>query len=296
MITPLKKHPGQHGGLIALTVLIATTAVVVTSRPSKAPPPPPEPSAPVASLAGVATAVAPTPQVETAKAVTVIVDPHAPMVVRGTTDYDDTRTSRVSVPVSGWLKKARAKSLGRTVRAGEALGTIYSADVLVASAAVIDQVRNFRDQASLDAERWRLFRWGMQQAVLSRIEQTQKPQAALPLVSRVTGTVVAEAGEPAQPFDAASGPTLFTITDPAYSWVFVDVPEAYATTLADGTSATLTIEGLARPVPAKVAHVYRHAEDGMRKVRFDVYSPRMAIKPNLAVKAELPPVAHLALP
>jgi len=288
MITELKKHPGSHGGLIAISLLAATTVAVVTSRPrASSPPTASEPAsqraAPSPGIAAAATP-RPTPPVEPPK--TVAVDDDAPLIAMGTTDYDDTRTSHVGVPVYGLLKKTHPRSLGRTVRSGDTLGIVYSPDVYLTSASVVEQVRNYRGQAAIDADRWRLLRWGMLPATLLRIEQTLAPQAALPLLARVTGTVVAETGSPLQVVGASPGLDVFTITDPAYAWVFVDVPDAAAGRLAVGTPAKLTIDGVARPITTKVAHVYRYVDEGMRKVRFDVHSPWPIIKANLPVTAE----------
>ena len=293
MITPLKKHSGQRGGLIALLLLAAAISVVWTTHPrgstttttasasaiQRAAPPP----------GAVAALTTPRGSPGEQRTTTAVVDDGSPVIATGITSYDETRTSRVGVPVRGWMKKTRATSLGRTVRAGETLGVVYSPEVYLTTASVVSQVRDFRGQAPLDAERLRLLRWGMRQSTLSRIEKTSTPQAALPLIARVSGTVVAEAGLPAQLVEPSTG-TIFTITDPAYAWVFVDVPAAHAARLPVGTPARLTIEGIARPVTAKVAHVYRRVEDGMRKVRFDLYSPPR-ILPNLLVTAEIPPAA-----
>jgi len=281
MITPLKKHPGQHGGLIALSLLAVTTIVVLTSRPSHAPRPTPAPPpvAPTPTPAPAAAMPAPAPVVAAA-----VVDPHAPVTASGTTDYDESRTSHVGVPVYGWVKKTHASLLGRAARSGDTLAVVYSPDVLLASASVVEQVQDYRGQAALDAARRRLLRWGMLQPALTRIEKTQIPRVSLPLLARVSGTVVVETGTPAQLVDPAIAPDLYTITDPTYIWVYVDVPDATAARIKVGTPASLAIEGIVRPVQAKVAYVYRYAYEGMRKVRFELHVGR-PIKPNLPVKA-----------
>ena len=283
MITPLKKQPGHHG-LIAVLMLAATTVVVWTARPR---------------TTRLTTAIKPTIQRITSPGAAmttpdrvpaveqptkpVVVDDRSPLIATGFTSYDETRTAHVGVPVAGWMRKTRASSLGRSVRAGETVAIIYSPEVYLTTASVVEQVRDFHGQESLDADRYRLLRWGMQRPTLARIEKTLTPQAALPLVARVPGIVVAEAGAPAQLVEP--GLELFTITDPTYSWVFVDVPDAVAARLAVGTPALVAIEGNERPVTAKVAYVYRYSEDGMRKARFEIHGSR-PVKPGLAVKAE----------
>lgn len=283
MITPLKKHPGGHGGILAILVLATAILVLATTHPRPAPTTASattavQPAVPLPGAALAADSAGPTK--------TAVVDDRSPLIATGTTSYDETRTAHVGVPVHGWLKKTRPIALGRTVRSGETLGVIYSLDVLVATAAVVDQVRDFRGQEPLDAERWRLLRWGMLQPMLSHIEATLTPQVALPLVARLPGTVVAEAGSAAQLVAPSTGLELFTITDPTYVWVFVDVPDAYAARLAIGTPAKLAIDGVARPVTAKVAYVYRYSDEGMRKVRFELHSAAARIKPDMPVTAE----------
>lgn len=289
-ITPLKKQ-GRHGGLIAVLLLTATTVVVWSSRPRE---PSWEPTAPPraavvprssSTMPGAVAEITPRPGPSLDHAKTV--DQRWPLIATGATYYDETRTSHVGVPVAGWLKKTRAKSLGRTVRSGETLGILYSPEVYLTTASVVKQVRTFEGQAPLDADRWKLLRWGMLQPTLTRIEATQKPQAALPLVARVSGTVVAETASPAQLVDPSIEPDLFTVTDPAYVWIYIDVPDAYAAELRVGALAKLTIAGIARPMTAKIARVFRFSEDGMRKVKFEVHSPRILLEPNLLVTAEL---------
>ncbi|HEY5947818.1 MAG TPA: efflux RND transporter periplasmic adaptor subunit [Kofleriaceae bacterium] len=285
MVTPLKKHHGQHGGLIALAMLGTATLVVWTTHPRT----PDKTANDVVPVAAAMPRVEKAPPLKVQPASSVVVTPRAPrsrVTATGFAIYDERRTAHISSPVHGFLQKTRATSLGRKVRQGEQLGVIYSAEVYFATVDLIEQVREFRSQDDLNAARVKLLRWGMPKPVLDRIEQTKQPQAILPLVSRVPGTVVAEEGLPRQ-FVDPTGRDLFLITDTSFAWVFVDVPEADVVAVKVGMPAKLTIEGVKRPFTAPVAYVFRRGEEGMRKVRFDVYKPGLAITQNAAVTAEL---------
>lgn len=207
----------------------------------------------------------------------------------GVVTYDETRTAHIGVPVHGWLEKVRTKSVGRRVRRFEALAVVYSPEVYLASLDLIAQLRDFTTQERLNQERWRLVRWGMPKPNLDQIENQLAPSAPLPLVTRVAGTVVAEHGAPAQLVDPDNSVEYFTVTDPARYWAFVDVPDEHVALLRVGMPATLTVEGAARPLTAKIAYIFRRPDEGMRRLRFDVYSPHVVLKPNAAVHAELSP-------
>ena len=294
-VSPLHKHHGQHGGLIALGLLVVSIVVVWSTHSQRSAPAPAPPI--VAPPAGASVAEVSPPLEPVATAVVGERSFRGPVIATGFATYDEHRTARIAVPVHGWLQKVRASSTGRRVRPGETLAVIYSPEVFLASADLIAQVREFESQEPLDRARARLLRWGMQRHILERIERTQKPEAGLPLVARVGGTVVTEQGEPGQ-FVEPSGSEYFTITDPANVWVYVELPDADAERARVGTPARLTVEGVARPVTTKVAYVWRRSENGMRTVRFDVHSPRAAIQPSAVVKAEvqLPPLRALAVP
>ncbi len=290
MVTPLKKHHGQHGGLLALGLLAASSIVVWSTHPRE--PAPPAQSDPGEHRAGPAAAVvqhAPAIRVEPIEVVTASVTAKAPRThatVTGVTTFDERRTTRLHAPVHGWLQKTRESSLGRRVRQGETLAVIYSAEVYLATVELVDQVKTFRSQELLDAQRYRLLRWGMPRAMVEQIERTRTPQATLPLVARGPGTVIAEQGARGQLVEP-SGFELFTITDPAFAWVYVDVDQDDASRVRVGSKVTMKVDGIARRLPATVAYVYRRVEDGTRKVRLDVYSPRAHVKAGARVTATL---------
>lgn len=290
MVTPLKKHHGQHGGLLALGLLAAASVVVWSTHPREPAPPaqsdPGEHRAdPAAAVVQPALAIRGEP-IEAERASVTAQAPRSHATVTGVLALDERRTTRLHAPVHGWLQKTRESSLGRRVRQGETLAVIYSAEVYLATAELVDQVKTFRGQELLDAKRERLLRWGMPRAMLVQIERTQRPQAMLPLVARGPGIVIAEQGARGQLVEP-SGFELFTITDPAFGWVYVDVDQADASRVRVGSKVTLKVDGTARRLPATVAYVYRRVEDGMRKIRLDVYSPRAHVEPGARVTATL---------
>ena len=273
MVTPLKKHPG-HGGLVAVVLLAAAAVVVITNRPHARHGEQAPPARPAATAR----------MIEPARATAVVADQEfrPRITATGIATYDEMHTWRISAPVNGWLRKTRAKSLGRVVRQGETLGVLYSADVYLATLQLIDQVRTFRNQEDLDARRTQLLRWGMPWPLLQRVEATKRARATLPIVARLGGTIVVEQGKPAELVDADRD--LFTISDPTSVWVIFDLPEQDAAHVRVGMPVTLHIGTTTRA--AQVSYVYRRVEEGMRSVRVDLRTTK-PIAAKTAVTAEL---------
>lgn len=272
-MTSLPKHRGQHGGLIALIVLASTITVVLFTQPKKPAPPPPPVARPQATLP------APRPPEPVPPPSPAPPRDRTKVTATGKVGFDSHRTHHVDVPVYGWLQKPRASSIGRRIRAGETLGVIYSPEVYLTSVDVVEQVKNYASPDALDVARGRLLRWGMRKDQLIAIEQALKPTAQLPLIARVSGTVVAE--PVTTPLvDPNAGVELFTITDPTYAVIYVDMPVADVASLVVGMPAKVTIDGMARPLTAPIGYISRRVEDGTRTVRFDLHDNALRFTPG----------------
>jgi multidrug resistance efflux pump len=271
MITPLRKHRGQNGAVAAVFVLIAASVIIWTTQPGTKPAPvepaPPRViSAPASATVQPVTVTKPAPR--TGK-----------ITATGVTSYDELATAHIFAPVRGWVTKV-AVPVGKRVRAGETLATLQSVDVYLGELDLVTQIQQFTTQARLSDARRRLLRWGMRKQSIDRVEQTGIATGTLPLIALRDGTVVAHEVVPGQYVERMEA---FTITDPSRSWVFVDVEEAMDVRV--GTPAKLLVAGTAKPITAKVAHIYRPF-DGMRKLRFDLVS-RTRIEPGLAVEVQI---------
>lgn len=283
MITPLQKHRGQNGVIAALFVLAAASAVVViTHRDPR--PPPADPPRPV-----IAPAAAAVPPAEPARTVT----PPArsgPITATGVVGFDEHHTAHVMAPAYGWVEKLAVKRAGRRVRAGEVLATLYSVDIYRAELDLVAQVQQFTTQALLSDARRRLQRYGMPPPLIARVEQTGVARGRLPLIASRAGTLVAHHALPGLYVEPME---LFTITDPSRVWVFADFPEADVARMQVGTPAKLAVAGVAKPIAARVAYIYRVVDAGMRKVRFEIQTAR-PIKPGTTVDVTITPGFGLA--
>jgi len=258
-ITPLKKHSGQHGPLIALAVIAGAAALVIKTPTHKA----------LGTLR--------------ARPVVVEVKPVEPpvvktqLVVEATVGYAEDATAHVMAPVGGFV--IAAPRIGRTVKRGTPLATIYSADVVVAERELIAQVQHFTTQEPLNAARLKLMRMGVPKEWIARVEQTGVPQGKLPLWAWVDGTVVTNQLVPGLFAEAMT--ELVTITDPTRRWILVELDESDRARLAVGMSARVYIDGRDKPVPATIGRI------SPRYVRFEFANPKAAIKAGTPVRVEL---------
>ena len=278
MITPLKPHHGQHGGLIAFGVLVVAAAVVWWSHPTETAAPP--------KPAAHAVAQKPTvPQLDTTKpfetAVIAERDFERHIATTGFATFDESSTAHIQVPVSGWL--VQVKPTGKTVKRGEPLATLYSMDIIAAELELMAQADHFTTQEDLNHARNKLARFGIPAAQIQRVEQTRTLVGTLPIWAWGTGTVVDKHVFPGMFVDAWT--EVYTISDPTRSWVVADLPDGED--VAVGTPAKLTVAD-GKPIDAKVAYVY----STMHKVRFELANklPRDA-----QVAVELSPAAERGL-
>jgi multidrug efflux pump subunit AcrA (membrane-fusion protein) len=188
----------------------------------------------------------------------------------------------VIAPVAGWLEQT---TRGRTVRAGETVGVIYSLEVYATTSDLISQLRDFRSQAAVDEQRERLYRWGMRREMVAAIEQTGKPQASLPLISRVSGTVVAR--KKLETPLVERGDDLLTVSAPGFAWLYVDVPVDDAALVRVGMTGRVKIDGIAHPMTAPITYVSRRVTDGTRTLRFDLHTAELRLPPTGQAKVEL---------
>lgn len=242
-ITPLAKHHGQHGPLIALAVIAAATALVV-EMPEK------RQLAPHVVARPAATQPAPTEALP------------AKLVVDAVVGYDQSVTAHVGVAVRGFI--VEVPRTGRTVKRGAALAMLVSPDVALAQRELVETLKNFTTQDVLDTVRRKLLRMGVPPDALARTEKTGIVDGMLPLWAWIGGTIVET--KLVRGLYVEGDTQLVTITDPTRRWVLAEVDADDADRITIGMAARLVIDG--KPIVSTVAAIYRH-----RYVRFDIAKP-----------------------
>lgn len=222
----------------------------------------------------------------------------------GIVTLDETRTSRVHAKVRGFIERISADFVGKPVRQGQPLVSIYSQEVYAAELeflSVLDQPpagaalsgdfaqaeRTAREKL-LAAGRRRLSLWDVPKGEIARLERTRTPERTFTLIAPRTGIVVAKQAIAGMYVDPSL--ELYLISDLRKLWVLADVYETDISSLELGSPAKLHVEGATvDPISAKVAFIPPTVDEATRtlKVRFAIDNPDGHVRPGAFATVEM---------
>lgn len=227
---------------------------------------------------------------------------------------DETRTSHVHSKVRGWIESVSADFVGKRVRRGAPLCSIYSQEVYAAeleflsvleqstpraplTGAFADAERRAQSQL-LGAARRRLQLWDVPKAELERLERSREARRTFTLAAPRAGVILAKqslAGMFIEP-----SVELYVISDVDKLWVLADIYDTDVPFVRLGEAAKLTIGGSSEERKATVAFIPPTIEERTRtlKVRFEVDNKDGRLRPGAfaTVEMNLPMGRSLAVP
>ena len=222
----------------------------------------------------------------------------------GIVTLDETRTSHVHSKVRGWIETVSANFVGKTIKAGTPLCTVYSQEVYAAQLEFLsvldrtptktDATGSFADaernatQQLLAAARRRLSLWDVPEAQVARVEQTRHPERTFTLVAPRSGIVVSKQAIAGIFIDP--GTELYVVSDVSHLWMLADVYAADVPWLQPGAAASLRVEGLeTEPIDAKIGFLPPTIDEATRtlKVRFELDNKTGRIRPGAFATVEM---------
>jgi membrane fusion protein, copper/silver efflux system len=206
----------------------------------------------------------------------------------GIVTVDETRTAHVHARVRGWIEGFHVQYVGKPVRKGEPLVSIYSQEVYAAQLELASLVTSqVKSPELLDAARKRLALWEVPRSVIEKVEQTGEPQRTFPVLAPRGGTVIAKQAFEGQFIDPSI--ELYTISDLSRVWVLADIYDADVAQVRVGSTAKLTLDGSTRPLTAKVSFLNPTIDERTRtrKARFELTNAGGAVMPGAFVTVEL---------
>jgi membrane fusion protein, copper/silver efflux system len=221
----------------------------------------------------------------------------------GIVALDETRTSHVHSKVRGWIETVTANFVGKSVKAGTPLCTIYSQEVYAAQLeflSVLDQTarsssagpfaeaeRNATGRL-LEAARRRLSLWDVPAAEIERLEQTRQPKRTFALVAPRSGIILSKQALPGMFIDP--GTELYVVSDVSRLWLLADVYASDVPWMRLGAPASLRIEGLeSEPTQGTISFLPPTIEETSRtlKVRFELDNKDQRIRPGAFATVEM---------
>lgn len=220
----------------------------------------------------------------------------------GVVTLDETRSAHVHSKVRGWIDGINVNFVGRKVRSGETLCSIYSQEVYSAEIEFLSILERAASRPTpdplLEAARRRLSLWDVPKSEIERLERTREPRRTFPLLSPRAGVVLSKQAIEGMYVDPSL--ELYTVSDLSRVWVLVDVYEVDVSYVRVGDVARLTVEGESSPFEGRVSFLAPTLDEATRtrKVRIELENPSGRFLPGAFVSAELnvPMPRGLAIP
>lgn len=229
----------------------------------------------------------------------------------GRVAIDETRVRHVNLKVSGFVDHVYVDFVGKKVKRGDPLFSIYSPELLAAQDEYLLALRTSRSltQAGgaadgdgdvlVAAARRKLALWDVPAAALERLVRTGEPTKNLVFYSPAAGVVTKKDVVEGMKLDAGAMP--YEIVDLSSVWVLADVYESELRFVSEGMTATLKLAAYPdRVFQGKVIFIDPLLDPRSRtvKVRLTFANPLGELRPELFGEVVLhgPPREALRIP
>jgi len=203
--------------------------------------------------------------------------------------YDETRLNDVALKFSGWIGKLYADSLGKAVRKGQPLFTVYSPDLLAAQEEYLETRRRADHGGQrLEAARRRLRLWDLSDAQIADLERQGHAQEYVPILAPADGVIVDKAMVAGSAFMA--GQRLLRIAGLDRVWVEAQVYDYELPLIMTGMKATITLPELQeRAFEGTVDYIYPYMQGDTRTagVRVVLDNRDGLLRPDMYVQVKL---------
>lgn len=229
----------------------------------------------------------------------------------GRVSIDETRVRRVSLKTAGFVDRVFVDYVGRKVRKGEPLFTLYSPELLSAQEEYLLALRTRETLAGASsgaagpgeslvaAARRKLALWDVSAAELDRIARTGQPLKNLTFTSPLTGVVTRKDVVEGMRLEAGAMP--YEIVDLSTVWVLADVYESELARVREDMTGALRLDAYPeRQYLGKVAFIdpLMNAATRTVKIRLSFANPTGELRPEMFGEVTLltPPHEALTIP
>jgi membrane fusion protein, copper/silver efflux system len=213
----------------------------------------------------------------------------------GVLGYDETRIAEIHTKIAGWLESVAVDFVGKDVRRGQPLFSVYSPDLVATQKEYLlalkaqeqlgtSRFAETRDGASslLSATRERLRLWDITDAQIAELEKTREPRRTLTVYSPFDGVVLERKAYLGQYI----GPemSVFRIADLSTIWVQAQIFEYELPLVRLGQQAAIQFPygRSGQPLTGRIAFVQPEVDAMTRRVsvRIELKNPSLAFTPG----------------
>ncbi len=209
----------------------------------------------------------------------------------GSVTYDETRLRDVTLKFNGWIGELYANAIGKSVKKGKPLFTVYSPELLSAQEEYLEILRRTSAKGSehrLEAARRRLRLWDISEAQIDALEKRGKAQEYITILAPASGVVIDKQVVVGSAFRA--GQQLLRIADLSQVWVESQVYDYELPLIKIGMKAKVVLPELQdREYPAKVDFIYPFMEGDTHTTRVRVVLENRDgfLRPNMYAQLHL---------
>jgi Cu(I)/Ag(I) efflux system membrane fusion protein len=211
----------------------------------------------------------------------------------GKVAVDETNVHHVNIKVGGFVDTVYVDYVGKAVRRGERLFSIYSPDLLSVQQEYLLALRTRKALSEggvatgagndlVESARERLRLWDIPDSEVRRLEETGKPTKNLTMYSPMTGVVTKK--DIVMGHRLNEGDMPYEITDLSRVWVLADAYETDLARIRPGMPATLSLQAYPNQTfKGKVIFIdpILDARTRTAKVRLEFANPKAELKPEM---------------
>ncbi len=220
---------------------------------------------------------------------------HKMIRTSGTIEFDERKVSFVSAYIGGRIDKLYINFTGANVYKGQALGKIYSPDLVSTQEEYIAAL-NRADQYSgsdtyralVNSARQRLLLWGVSEKDIQELEASRKPKLYLTIYSPMSGVVIEKNVREGE--YVKEGQSLYKIANLSKVWVQTDVFEYELPYVKIGQK--VEISSVSFPDRTFMGYItfidpLLNPQTRSVKVRVEINNSGMQLKPGMFVTSSL---------